>query len=358
MLNPVYSSLNNITGSNSFPQIDNVNTQLLPNNFYDARIRINQPIYYPDLAINKKLKEGNIQLKALEIKAFKRIISKEVMISYFQYIMSKKVIDIYDATDTLLTEAKRSTQSLIRNGVALPTALARIETQIATVNAIKMESEANYSNAKRYFAFVNGQDADKVVIPEIVLPILPELIEIDKIKREEIEQIDQGITLQRIALENENQFYLPKLGAQIDLGSQAFDFGFKPYALMGINLELNLFDNKRHNLKSESIKAEIIASEFQKVQVEKQIILQTDIARENLYTAVSQAKTYKSRIISTEKIYHEVFKKYKEGTSNYLELIDAQTLLTQINTQFLIAQNNAWLKWAEYVYATATFPIK
>ena len=44
LLNPVYSTLNNITQTNQFPQLENVEEQFLPNNFYDARVRITQPI--------------------------------------------------------------------------------------------------------------------------------------------------------------------------------------------------------------------------------------------------------------------------------------------------------------------------
>ena len=39
LLNPVYSTLNRLTGSSAFPQLENISEQLLPNNFYDARFR-------------------------------------------------------------------------------------------------------------------------------------------------------------------------------------------------------------------------------------------------------------------------------------------------------------------------------
>ena len=87
------------------------------------------------------------------------------------------------------------------------------------------------------------------------------------------------------------------------------------------------------------------------------ISLQIEIAKENVISAINQANTYKSRIAATDRIYQDVQKKYREGTANYLDLIDAQTQVTQVNQQYIIAQNNAWVKWAEFVYATASFPI-
>ena len=83
-----------------------------------------------------------------------------------------------------------------------------------------------------------------------------------------------------------------------------------------------------------------------------------NIAKENLQAAVKQAETYKIRITAVEKMYSEVLKKYKEGSVNYLELLDAETQSTQIKLHYTLARQNAWMKWAEYMYATASFPIE
>ena len=44
LLNPVYSSLNQLTNSNSFPQLQNQSILLNPNNFLDAKIHTTLPI--------------------------------------------------------------------------------------------------------------------------------------------------------------------------------------------------------------------------------------------------------------------------------------------------------------------------
>ncbi|MFZ1705337.1 MAG: TolC family protein [Saprospiraceae bacterium] len=354
LLNPVYSSLNNLTQSNAFPMIDNVSEQFLPNNFYDARFRITQPIFYPDIAIQKKLKQESISLKEIEIKAFKRNISKEVMMAYFMVETTIRVIDIYQATDTLLMEARRVTQSLVRNGVALPTTLSRIETQQSVTNASKIEAEGNYKNATRYLEFIVGEE----VYEKVFLPELPPLMLNDVFIREEILQIEQSSKMLDLAQSKEDKFYQPRIGAQLDLGSQDFNFGFEPYALLGLNVEFNLYDSKKHIHRKSSIEAEKIALVHQKSFITDQIDLQKSMAEENLKTSVQQALTYKTRVSAVDKIYKEVLAKYKEGTANYLELLDAQTQVTQIQLQYAVARQKAWSKWAEFVYASASFPIQ
>jgi outer membrane protein len=56
LLNGVYSSLNTLMDRQMFPQLQNVEEQFLPNNFYDARVRVSYPIFNPDLIYNKQIR--------------------------------------------------------------------------------------------------------------------------------------------------------------------------------------------------------------------------------------------------------------------------------------------------------------
>lgn len=353
LLNPVYSTLNTITQSNQFPTIENANEQFLPNNFYDARFRVSQPIYYPDLAINKKIKKESAEQKIIEVRAFKRLIAKEVMNAYFFLESAKRAAEIYRANDTLLIEAQRVTQSMIKNGIALHSALARIETQQSVLYSSTLEAEGNIQNALSYYQFITGEsESQKLNLPELPNP------EMDNTTvREEILQIEKGQSMLNLAIQKEESFYLPRIGAQLDLGSQDFDFGFQPYVLFGLNAEINLFDNKRHQHRKSSYQVELNALENQKLYVSDQFELQKTMTKQNLETAILQAKTFEKRVGAVKKLYFEIFKKYKEGSANYLELLDAQTQITQIQIQYNLARQNAWLKWSDYVYSSASFPV-
>jgi len=358
LLNPVYSTLNQLTLSNAFPQIENVNEQFLPNNFYDARFRVTQAIYYPDLAINKKLKVEMLEQKNLEIKAFKRLVSKQTMQAYIQYAMTQNAIDIYLSADTLLNEAKRTTQSMIKNGIALPTAMSRLENQSAELLSQKTEALSNQKNAEKALRFVLGIN-EKGNIPSLDGFNRVPTLGLDNIAdREELLQLKQATIMQSLAVQREEKHYLPKIGAQLDAGSQDFDFGWEPYALLGINVDMNIYDSKKHHHRKQAAKVEIMATEAMYLQAENQIKLQQNVAKENLNTAIKQANIFETRIKATQKIYDEVFAKYKEGTAGYIELVDAQTQYTQIKMQHLLAKNNAWIKWSEYIYAAAIFPIQ
>src|SRR5688572_30753872 len=48
LLNPVYQSLNQLTQSDQFPLIQNVDENFFPKNFYDAKVRTSLPIINTD----------------------------------------------------------------------------------------------------------------------------------------------------------------------------------------------------------------------------------------------------------------------------------------------------------------------
>nr|MCU0327083.1 TolC family protein [Spirosomataceae bacterium] len=61
LLNPVYSTLNKLTQSNNFPQIENVNEQLAPNNFHETKVSFQYPIYNTDIKYNLLIQKELLQ---------------------------------------------------------------------------------------------------------------------------------------------------------------------------------------------------------------------------------------------------------------------------------------------------------
>ncbi len=66
LLNPVYKTLNQMTGTGNFPQVQNQHVLLNPDNFYDAKIRTTYPILNAEIEYNRKIKNSNIVCKKLK----------------------------------------------------------------------------------------------------------------------------------------------------------------------------------------------------------------------------------------------------------------------------------------------------
>jgi outer membrane protein TolC len=356
LFNPVYNTLNQLTGTNNFGSLENVETQFLPNNFYDARIRVQQPIYYPEISLGKSIKLEQIKLQELEVKAYKRLLSKELMTTLFQYKSAEAYLNIVLQSDTLLAEALRTTSSMVRNGIALPSAQHRIESEKASLEAKKLEIEAMRNNALDYLTFLVGPDV-QTLLNGLVLSEFPTINKTERKDGEELEQLKSGIKINELLQKKEKQFYKPRLGAQLDLGSQEFDFGFDPYVLLGINLEINLYDGARHKFRKDQNKSTLAAIQMRHDHLEDQFELRSATSLNNLESAMAQARTFAPRIEHAKKMYLEIFKKYKEGSVNYLELLDAQTLSFKTETEYTLSRFQVWIRWAEHLYNTANYPI-
>jgi len=355
LLNPVYNTLNNLTNSQQFGLLENQEINFFPNNFYDAKINVTQAIYYPDLALNKKLKRHEADLKMLEIKAFKRQLSKEVMVTGFQLASAQAVETIYIEAEKLLSEAKRATQSMVNNDIAPISSLRRIEAQIAEIQAQQIQANTMVKNASAYFVFLTGDQLDSNEMATI--PQLPSQDMNGQGKREELMQMEKGNEMTQLAVDKENNYYMPKIGAQLSLGSQDFNFGWQPYALFALNLDINLFDNKRHKHRTDATKAKMQEQQLKFNHAQSLLDLEITTSKNELNAALNQVNTFAPRVRFAEQFYKDVFVKYKEGVAGYLELVDAQVQLTQSKLQFELSKYNSWIQWSEWVYAGALINI-
>nr|MBP6722697.1 TolC family protein [Bacteroidia bacterium] len=84
LLNPVYGTLNQLTQSNSFPQIENEQITFLPNNFYDVKVRTTVPIVNSDLIHNRHLQDQNMEMKQAEVDVYRLELVKTIRQGYYQ----------------------------------------------------------------------------------------------------------------------------------------------------------------------------------------------------------------------------------------------------------------------------------
>ena len=347
LLNPAYSELNRLTNSSKFPTLVNQNVQFLPNNFYDARVRISQPILRPEIKTNQLIKKEQLDLQEIQTEITKRDVTQEVKKAYYQYLQASELIKILDQSLVILNESERVSKSLVKNGVAIPSTLLRLETERSKINAQKFTAENQQKDAAAYLNFLRGKSADAVVavIRETGLPD-PATFGTD-IKNEEISLLDKNIQIQQLAIDLEGKYNAPRLGAQVDLGSQNFNFKWGGYILGGLQLEIPLWNNKKNLLKQNEISAAITAVKEKKSWAEQGIKLQIQTAKRQLETAINNYHSYTPLLEMAKKYHDELMKRYREGQANQMEIIDALSQITFAETQQSVALYQAWSQAAE-----------
>src|SRR5215471_9192694 len=170
LLNPVYKTLNQLTATNQFHTVSNTSEQLLPNNFYDARIKTTMPIINPDIRINRDIKQQEVSLQQNEVDIYKRELVKQVKIAYYEYLLAGEGVRIYQNAVQVVNENLKINQSLLSNGKGLPAYVSRAESEVKRVESQMQTATNEQQNARAYFNFLlNKSLDDPITVSEISL---------------------------------------------------------------------------------------------------------------------------------------------------------------------------------------------
>lgn len=367
LVNPVYTTLNKLTQTNSFPQIQNSSEQLVPQDFYDVRIKTTMPFMNAELKYNQAIKQEQISFQQAEIQVYKRELVKDIKTAYINYLKATEALKIYENTIKLLREAERVNESLIKNGSANPTVLVRTRNEIAKINGDFEAAGGTQKNAAAYFNFLLNKDfSEKIEIDTLGRTDFNNVLSDGH--REELDKIQKGIDINRQILGLNKSYKKVKVGASLDLGSQgrfaqiaSADKNFfmpNAFVLLGISLDLPIYSFGRNQLKIMQSELEISSLDAQMQQVKTQLNLQVEMAKNSLNATREIYHSKASQVSTADRYYRDMMRRYKEGNLNFIELLDAQTQITTAQLQQSISLYDVWTKWVELERAKASFELK
>ncbi|HKO81323.1 MAG TPA: TolC family protein, partial [Chitinophagaceae bacterium] len=318
LLNPVYKTLNQMTGANNFPQVQNQSILLNPDNFYDAKIRTTYPILNAEIEYNRKIKKQQYDLQQIEISLYKRELVKEVKQAYYKYLQAGEAVDIYQTALSLVKENLRVNTSLFNNQKVNRTAVIRSDNEVSKYNALLESAKQTQNNAKVYFNFLLNTDLNTEIITDSITAVPVDLFLTDTTvaKREELEKLKQALAINQNVTALAKSYKRPKLNSFVDLGTQAFDFKVNNksiYYMAGISLEWNIFsgNKNKHKIKQTETDGKVLQS--QTSYVEQQLKLQLGTAANLLKAAIAEYNAAQSQVTSSQKYYNDMFRLYKEG---------------------------------------------
>ncbi len=341
LLNPVYSSLNEITQSHSFPQVQNASVQLNPDNFYDARLRTALPLVNAEIWYNKKIKKEQITQQQAAVNVYKRELVKNLKTAYYQYYQAEQSVAIYKSSMALVNESIRVNESLFRNGVRNNTALTRSQAEKEKIEAAITQCINNARNARSYFNFLLNRDLAAAIVIDSALFATDPAVSTDVKMREELTQLQKGIAAYDLAEQMQRSYLIPMLSTFLDLGSQGFNFELNNktrYYLWGVNLQWDLFAGGQHRYKSQQAKNDKQALEAQYNETEKALAMQSQQASNNFNTAIANYRSAQKQVQLANKYYSDQLKVYKEGQLLYIELVDAINQYTTAQLQLSLSQ--------------------
>jgi outer membrane protein TolC len=363
LLNPVYQTLNQLTGSNKFPTIENVSEQLLPNNFYDLRIKTSVPVYNPALKYNRGIKEQEIKLKGNEIDIYKRELVKEIKQSYYNILMADKAIHIYTSALNVVNENLRTNQSLLKNGKGLPAYVSRAESEVKSVETQLSNANNEKQKAIAYFnSLRNANLADSVILSEINLPEETQKAIQDYADnihgREELKSLAIAKDINYQTLKFNKAYHAPRVNAFLDLAAQDFNFKVNNssfFYLGGVQLTVPIFAGNRNLYAIKQTEFDIQSNELSDKHLRKNLELAA-------FNSKSKAKNSYNNFISSikqeeaaQKYFKLIDRGYKEGINNFIEMLDARNQLTQSQLQKELTRYRLLAAMADYERQTSSY---
>ncbi len=367
LLNPVYSTLNQLTQTNQFPQIENVNQNFFPKDFYDAKVRTSMPIFNTDLVYNKKIQQQQILLKEFEVDIYKRELVRDIKTAYFNYLSSQEGIGIYQSALTRALEGKRVNESLLANGKGLPAYVLRSQSEIESIKASLMDAERQAENARLYLNFLLNREGNaeinKGFNPDRLQAQVPDglMQEGDKKKREELKQVQTLKSLNDDALRMSQLFWSPRLSGFLDLGAQGENMKFTSqsnYYLLGFQIDVPLFAGFTNRHKIEQSKLDIKNTEVSYAIANQQLDMATEMARNKLITSYQNYLSAQKQLEAAQSYQKLIEKGYKEGVNTFIESIDARNQLTSAQFLVNINQYNVLIAEASLERETAGYELK
>jgi len=363
LMNPVYKTLNQLTGTNNFPQIQNQNVLLNPNNFYDAKIRTTYPIINAEIEYNRKIKKQQYNLQQIEINLYKRELVKEVKNAWYKYLQASEAVNIYQTALSLVKENLRVNTSLFNNQKVNRTAVVRSDNEVSKYNALLESSIQTQNNARAYLNFLMNTDLNTEIITDSITTIPADLLLTDTTvaKREELGKLKEALAINQNITALAKSYKRPKLNSFVDLGSQAFDFKVNNkslYYFAGLSLEWNIFSGNKNKYKIQQTEADGQVLQSQTSYVEQQLKLQLTTSVNSFKAFLAEYNAAKSQVASSQKYYNDMFRLYKEGQAIFIELLDAQNQLITAKLQLNISLFDTWIKATEIERANAGYNLK
>lgn len=366
LMNPVYQTLNQLTGSNNFPTVKNVSEQLNPNNFYDLRIRSSMPLYNPELKINRSIQEKQLVLQQTEIDTYKRELVRDVKTAYFNFLSASRAIGIFDNALRVVEENLRVNRSLLANGKGLPAYVSRAESELMQVENQLRSASNDRLNARAYFNFLLNKPLDdsiEIVEPDINLALsqLPSTEINDVSRREELKKLSivRDINLQ--VLKMNQSFRAPRVNVFLDLAAQGFDFNVNRksfYYLGGLQVQVPIFTGRRNLHAIAQTKLDGRSLQLSSEQASRQLQLAALVSRHAINTANSSYRTAIKQESAAAQYFKLIDRGYKEGVNSFIEFLDARTQLTNAQLQVAIQQYKVFAALADYERQIASYSIQ
>jgi outer membrane protein len=369
LLNPVYSTLNDLLGQQQFPQVADQTIKFQREREQDTRVSLRQPLYAP--AIPAAVRAQRAQLEAAEFSriALARRLKRDVTVAYLDWLKATKTVDIVQASVSLLEENLRVNDSLFRNGKTTEDQVLRARAELLAVVQQLREARNGQSRNRSYLNFLLNRDLDTELEPaevsgevERTVQDLNALRSLALDNRPELQQLDRSVRAAESRVQVARADLKPTLSLGVDAGTQGEEYEFgrgRNFGMISLVLQWQLFDGGANRAEAREARAVAAQAAARRDEIEMQIQLEVQQALDSLQTTSDSLATAEARAEAARAAFRIAGRKRDEGVINQVEFVDARSSLTSAELNLNVTSFDLLARQAELDYATAagTLPL-
>ncbi|MBK8554831.1 MAG: TolC family protein [Lewinellaceae bacterium] len=348
LLNPVYSSLNQLTQSNNFPSISNQSIQFLPDDFQETYIKFAYPLFNSSIRYNKEIQEQLTASKAATRAAYESNLKSEITSAYLQYGQTIEAQKIIEASSKVLLELRRFNESLVRNNVATRDLISAADYEISQLDQKAAEIKAANATARAYFNFLLNKNLESEIALDSQLLIrtvprysLDSMIMLAKQNRKELDAAHAGLSAAEAAAQLERaKIKYPEayIGGQFGFQGTGFQYDKdQAYALAQVGLRYDLYTGGQRQSKVQQARIAADKISVQQLELEQQIALQVTQAWQNLEAARAGLDNAEKALEAASERFRIINNKYRAGQALFLEWTDANNKVNVATLQRVMA---------------------
>jgi outer membrane protein len=373
LMNPVYQTLNSLLQmfgqSPPFPaDLPNQRIPFLREREQETKLRVIQPVFQPAIYYNYKIRRALADIESLSRTVYGRQLVADIQTAYYNVLKTGRVVALLNETRTMLAEHVRVTESLFKNDKVNLADVYRAKAELYGLEQQQAEAEKNQVLAASYFNFLLNRPLDSVIDKQDQTPPVAgipwtadEAESLAVANREELKQLDRAVNLMASKTALSRTSFLPGVTAVLDWGYWGENYRFTEkddYWMASVVASWNLFNGFQDKSKIDQAKFEQKERRTEFEAVCSQIRMQAREAWENLRIEGKSLTAADERLLAARKSFDLIDRKYREGMSPQIELLNARNTLTQAELNATVCEYDRIIRAAELEKVTAVRPLK
>lgn len=359
LLNPIYSTLNMLTESEAFPQIENQEFPFLRPTEQETKVSLIQPIFNSELIANYKIRKQYIEIARIDVDRYKRELIREITKAYYEHQKATNLVKLADTTLSLVAENLRVNQRLFENDKVTIDVVYRSDSELSKVEVQRAQANSFLQASRSYFNFLLNRPLETPVDLQTMTPV-PVSVSLDDASslavqnRDELLQIEQYQQLNVHMTDLHKGKNIPGLFGVVDYGFQGEQYSFTSeddFMMASLVMKWNIFQGStnRQKVLQSKIEGEKLNELYSETQ--QQIRLEVINFYYELQAAYESVQSARKQTRSANRAFELINRKYTEGQSSLLELIDARSSLTGAAANSIIASSDFFSSLADFEFA-------